>query len=197
VDSLALGIAESSGKMVSLDSLESLVVASGSTGSAMAAGFCCLFGLQLVYIWIWRYCLVYYIGFDTIFHVMITLYRLCHGVWFIDGCYSIYILYIYIDIFKWHGKLLYTYHKGNQGFLIWHCEGHLCFWYNAIKAIYCVFGLNILNVNMIFWVKKSKTLGRHILFLNIFVKKNNCFTFFMNYFYFSQKRKINIYISQL
>ena len=48
-----------------------------------------------------------------------------------------------------------------------------------------------------FLSKKSKTLGRHILFLNIFVKKNNCFTFFMNYFYFSQKRKINIYISQL
>ena len=43
MDSLALGIAGFSGKMVSLDSLVSLVVASGSTGSAMAAGACCLF----------------------------------------------------------------------------------------------------------------------------------------------------------
>ena len=43
MDSLALGIAGFSGKIVSLDSLVSLVVASGSTGSAMAAGVCCLF----------------------------------------------------------------------------------------------------------------------------------------------------------
>ena len=50
MDSLALGIAGPSGKLALLDSLESLVVASGSTVSAMAAGFCCLFGLQLVYI---------------------------------------------------------------------------------------------------------------------------------------------------
>ena len=41
MDSLALGIAGFSGKIVSLDSLVSLVVASGSTGSAMAAGVCC------------------------------------------------------------------------------------------------------------------------------------------------------------
>ena len=50
MDSLALGIAGPSGKLALLDSLKSLVVASGSTVSAMAAGFCCLFGLQLVYI---------------------------------------------------------------------------------------------------------------------------------------------------
>ena len=82
------------------------------------------------------------------------------------------------------------YYKGHQGLLVWHCEGHVGFWYTATSVFYFVFGLNIFIWTVFVFEQQTKKQLENIFFWTVFYK-NYIYIYMclINYFVFVFKKQ--------